>query len=357
MHISPALLDEATARGILQRDQSLALWRFFVEHQQAHAHQTPGFKPAHVLYYLGGMIAIGAMTLFMNLGWERFAGAGLLAISAAYGAMAVALTEFFLRRKQLALPAGICAVLAVSMVAMAVYAAQHALGLWPADDATHSAYRDYHTHIDWRWLLMELATLGAAAIALWRYRLPFLVLPVAVTLWYLSMDLTPFLLGGSSANFFSDTGKRISTGFGVAMLLLALLVDLRTRSSKDFAFWLYVLGVMTFWGGLTSMNSNSEVGKFIYFCINLGLIAVGTALVRRVFAVFGGIGVAVYLGHLSHVVFKDSMLFPVALTAIGLAVIGAGVAWQRHELRLGHWLRAMLPAAIRALVQRRVTIG
>ncbi len=353
MNINPALLDEAASRGILQREQSLALWRFLVDHQQAREHHSPSFKAAHVLYYLGGMIAIGAMTLFMNLGWERFAGTGLLAISAGYGAVAIALTEFLLRRKHLALPAGICAVLGVAMVPLAVYAAQHVMGLWSGG----GAYRAYYTHIDWRWLFMELATLGAAVIALWRYRLPFLVLPVAVTLWFLSMDITPFLLGGEAASFYSDLGKRISTGFGLAMMLLALLVDLRARATKDFAFWLYVFGVLTFWGGLSSMNSDSEVGKFIYCCINLGLIAVGTALARRVFAVFGGLGVAFYLGHLSHQVFRDSMLFPVALTAIGLAIVAVGVAWQRHEARLGNWLRAMLPSAIGELVQRRAAIG
>lgn len=353
MHITPALLDEAASRGILQKDQSQALWRFLADRER----ETPGFKPAHVLYYLGGMIAIGAMTLFMNLGWERFGGAGLLAISAAYGAIAIALTEFLLRQKHLALPAGICAVLAVVMVPLAVYAAQHMLGLWPADGASNLAYRDYHTRIDWRWLLMELATLAAAAVALWRYPLPFLVLPVAVTLWYLSMDIAPFLLGGDATQFFSDLGKRVSTGVGLAMMLLALLVDLRSRPPKDFAFWLYLFGVLAFWGGLTSMDSNSEVGKLVYCSINLGLIAIGTALSRRVFAVFGGLGVALYLGHLSHAVFKDSMLFPVALTAIGLAVVAAGVAWQRHESSWGRRLRAWLPASIRELVERRGTIG
>ena len=45
----------AQARPIAQRLHALVL--------QLH----PG---AHILYYLGGMIAIGAMTLFMTLGWR-----------------------------------------------------------------------------------------------------------------------------------------------------------------------------------------------------------------------------------------------------------------------------------------------
>jgi hypothetical protein len=41
------------------------------------------------LYYLGGLIAIGAMTLFMTLGWERFGATGLLWIAVCYCAIAL----------------------------------------------------------------------------------------------------------------------------------------------------------------------------------------------------------------------------------------------------------------------------
>lgn len=171
----------------------------------------------------------------------------------------------------------------------------------------------------------------------------------------MSMDLTPFLFGGEALQFYSDRGKLVSTGFGIGTTLIAIVVDVRSRQAKDFAFWLYIFGVLTFWGGLTSMDSNNEFGKFLYFCINLLMIAVGAALSRRVFAVFGGIGVALYLGHLSHTVFKDSMLFPVTLTAIDLSVVAGGVYWQRHEAAIGAWLRSFLTDSVRDLVERRAS--
>lgn len=351
MHITRVALDEAAAKGVLSAEQSVALWSFLAERER----ETPTFKPPHILYYLGGMIAIGAMTLFMTLGWERFGGLGLLVISVCYGVIALVLTEYLLGKTHLATPAGITAALAVALVPLAIYGAQNAVGLWSTGDSTKWAYRDFHTRIDWRWMVMELGTLAAGAIALWRYRLPFLVMPVAVTLWYMTMDLTPFLFGGDPAHVFSHKGKLVSMWFGLAMALLAFWVDVRSRQSKDFAFWLYIFGVLAFWGGLTSLDSNSELGKFIYCCINLLLIAIGAALSRRVFAVFGGLGVAFYLGHLSHTVFKNSMLFPVALTAIGFLVIAAGVLWQRHEAAIGARLRSFLPAPVRALVEHRAS--
>ena len=260
----------------------------------------------------------------------------------------MASTEHLLHRKRLPIPAGITAAFVVALTPLAVYGLQTALGWW----AEGRAYRDYHVVIDWRWLFMELATLACGALMLWRYRLPFLMMPVAVTLWYLSMDLTPFLFG--NADYDWSHRKLVSMVCGLLIVAVAFRVDIATRRGLDYAFWLYLFGVLAFWGGLSAMNSNSEWSKFVYLCINLVMIVLGTALSRRVFTVFGGLGVAGYLGHLAHQVFKDSLMFPFALTFIGLAVMGLGVLWQRHEAALAQRLRAHLPHAVRELVETRV---
>jgi len=114
-----------------------------------------------------------------------------------------------------------------------------------------------------------------------------------------------------------------------------------------------LFGVLAFWGGLSLMRSDSELSKFFYLWINLALIAVGATLSRRVFAVFGGLGAAGYLGHLAHDVFKDSLMFPFVLTFIGLGVIGLGLVWQRHEGTITTTLRGLLPAPMRDLLERR----
>jgi hypothetical protein len=137
------------------------------------------------------MIAIGAMSLFMTLGWNALGGWGGFFTAVCYCVLALARTHWFIERKHLAIPAGIMATLAVVMVPLAVFGAQMALGSW--DDS--KPYRDYHVFIDWRWIVMEFATLAIGALLLWRYRFPFMLMPIAVTLWYMSMDLVPFLFG------------------------------------------------------------------------------------------------------------------------------------------------------------------
>jgi len=187
-----------------------------------------------------------------------------------------------------------------------------ALGYW----GENKPYRDYHYFIDWRWIMMEFGTLAIGAIRLWRYRFPFMLMPIAVTLWY--YEHGPRAFPSRQERVYDwEIRKFISVWFGWRMTLLAFWVDLRSRFSRDYAFWLYLFGrCSTFWGGLSLMNSGSELGKLAYCGINVLMILAGARLGRRVFAVFGGLGVAAISATLVRV-FQDSMIFPVALSAWG----------------------------------------
>lgn len=353
-------LEAAQGAGLIESSQVDALWRFLDARGASSSDQErPRFSFTHILYYLGGMLAIGAMSLFMTLGWEAFGGWGIFFIALLYAGIAFKAANVF-EAKGLGILAGIMATFIIVLVPLAIYGLQHALGFWA--QGTHArSYRDYHYYIDWRWMMMEFATLGAGVVMLWRYRYPFLLMPIAVTLWYMSMDIVPFLVGieGNADQWFSGAAwelrKWISVSFGLIMLLVALFVDLRSRFSKDYAFWLYLVGLLTFWGGLSSMHSGSLSGKLIYLAINVTLILIGAVLARRAFAVFGGLGVMAVLGDLSYRYFKDSWAFPIALTLIGFAIIGLGLWWQKNEARLSQRLRALLPQDMRELIEARHT--
>ena len=74
---------------------------------------------------------------------------------------------------------------------------------------------------------------------------------------------------------------------GIDMTCLAMYVDIRSKRWPDYGFWLYIFGPFA----------------------------------RRIFSVCGSLGVFEYLGFLSDSVFKDSHLFPIAITAEGLASV------------------------------------
>lgn len=341
MKISRRNLDDAVSENIISSEQADKLKAFLKKHSAT----GPTFDFTHVLYYLGGMIAIGAMTLFMNLGWESFGGFGILVISLIYAAIGLKLTQLF-DLKGYPVPAGICATFVVALTPLAIYGLQHALGFWPDD----SVYRDYHRYVKWHWLYMELATLAVGAIVAWKYKYPFLIMPIAVTLWYLTMDITSIISGG---DFDWGLRKLVSMYTGLLMIGLAFWVDIRSRNKADYAFWIYMFGVIAFWGGMSMQHSDSELSKFIYFVINLLMIGAGVLLVRRVFVVFGALGSCGYLGYLASNVFKDSWLFPISLTAIGLIVIYLGILWQKHEKTITTRTRNILPVQIRELLESK----
>jgi hypothetical protein len=342
MKITRENVNEAVKNNILTSAQADELVNFL----QSQPSTGPVFDFTHVLYYFGGLIAIGAMTIFMNIGWESFGGWGIFFISLAYAGVGLKLTGHF-QNKGLSIPAGICATFAIALTPLAIYGLQQALGLWP-DDTT---YHEYHRYIKWHWIYLELGTLAVGTIVAWKYRYPFLIMPIAVTLWYISMDLTAMISGGDIT---WELRKLVSMYSGILMIGLAFWVDVRSRNTVDYAFWLYVFGVMAFWCGLSAQDSDSELAKFIYFMINVLMLGVGVLLIRRVFVIFGALGCCGYLGYLASSVFEDSWLFPIALTAIGLSIIYLGVIWQKNEATITLKARNLLPQQIRELLDSKL---
>ena len=83
------------------------------------------------------------------------------------------------------------------------------------------------------------------------------------------------------------------------------------------------------------------------------MILLGATFERRVFTVFGGIGIAGYLSYLSYEVFKNSLLFPIVVTMIGLLIILLGIDWQYHEKAINQYLQQFLPKQLRGVIERR----
>ncbi|MCG7993945.1 MAG: DUF2157 domain-containing protein [Candidatus Thiodiazotropha taylori] len=341
MKVTKEALQSAVEKNILSSEQATDLFEFL----RSSPTSGPTFDFTHVLYYLGGLIGIGAMTLFMNLGWESFGGLGIFIISLIYAGLGILLTNKF-QSKGYEIPAGVCATFVVALTPLAIYGIQQALDIWP-DDTT---YQEYHRYIKWHWLYMELGTLAVGAAIAWKYKYPFLIMPIAVTLWYLTMDISAMLSGGDIT---WDLRKLVSMYTGLLMIGLAFWVDVRARRSADYAFWLYIFGVIAFWGGLSFQHSDSELAKFIYFFINIVMIGVGVLLIRRVFVVFGALGSCGYLAHLAENVFQDSWLFPITLTAIGFLVIYLGVLWQKNESAITNRVRGILPVAFREVLESK----
>jgi len=344
MTYSKTDLQAASDAGIISSGQLETLLTF-LQSRGAAAPSSPKFDVVHVLWYAGALIVIAAMGLFTTLAFSQMGGQALTATALVYAALFAWAGHYLWTVKNLRTPGGLLIAVAVSMAPLAIYGIQDTLGLWSKFGKPGST-RDFYIWVRGSWVFMEIATIAAAALALRFYRFPFIVFLAAFALWFLSMDIVPWITGSKLRDF--ETARTVSIWFGLAILGIAVVVNSYQRTG-DFAFWLYLFGVLTFWGGISATSGGTALQKALYCAMNVGFLFLAVFLGRRVFAVFGTIGIAMYLGDLAEKVFKDSLLFPFALSLIGIAIIAFGLYYHRHQTAIGGWIDARMPEALKRL--------
>jgi hypothetical protein len=124
MQIERTQLDTAVRRGIIDDAQATGLWSLLLAEQK----DKPQFSFNHLLYYLGGTVAIGGDPMFVTLGWETLGGIGLFLVALAVMIVAACLTHHFLVEQKLAIPAGLMAALVVAVAPLAVSSALSGIG-------------------------------------------------------------------------------------------------------------------------------------------------------------------------------------------------------------------------------------
>jgi len=342
-------LRAASAAGVLDAAQLARLFAFLGQRAAlAPAATGPRFDVAHLLWYAGALIVIGAMGLFSTLAFSQMGGQALAVTAFVYAGLFWAGGHYLWHTKKLHTPGGLLIAIAVSMAPLAVYGIQDALGWW-GQFGNPGAYQGFYVWIKGSWIFMEVAAIVAAALALRHYRFPFIVSIIAVALWFMSMDLAPWIAQTAHADW--ETQRRVSIWFGLAILIVAYVTD-RAQRSGDFAFWLYLFGLLAFWGGVTAASGGTAFEKALYCALNVGLLFIAVFLARRAFAAFGVIGISFYLGDLASHVFKDSLLFPFTLSLIGVGVIAAGLLYYRNQDRIAAWFDANLPDGVKRLRPR-----
>lgn len=344
-------LRAATREGIITNTQLDSLLAFFATRPATatsgapSALRAPAFDVAHLLWYSGALIVIGAMGLFSTLAFSQMGGKALLVTALVYAAIFAYAGDHLWTKRGLKTPGGLLIAIAVAMAPLAVYGFQDTFGMW-ANSERPGDYKSFYVYIKGGWFMMEVVTIAAAALALRFYRFPFIVLIIAFALWFMSMDIAPLLMTKGTDKF--EFARQVSIWFGVGIIIAAIIVNARQRAG-DFAFWLYLFGVITFWGAVTVTSGGTNLQKAIYCLMNVAFLGLAVFLGRRVFAVFGTIGIAMYLGDLAEKVFGDSLLFPFALSVIGVGIIGLGLYYYRHQHEIAAWFDTRMPDVLKRL--------
>ena len=338
-------LDAAVEAGLIDQETRIRLDAFTRERRRAPSARpppavanpvlTPRFDFVHVLYYAGALLVIGAMGLLADAAFEQFGGWALAAIAILYGAGFLWFGRLLWKTPETRIPGGLCVAVSVTTAPAFVYGVLVAIGFASGHPALSR-------------IGMEGAAILAGALALRRFAFPFILLIIGVAAWMLATDVIVLVVTGRYPRWEEawDLRRSVTLAVGVLMILAGWALDLKNAGPGDFGFWPHALGAAGVWGAATLAGNPDNL---VYCGFNIALIGLGVFLFRRVYAVFGGIGVAIYLGVLAFAVMRNTFAFGLALSAIGVVIVFAALALEKRKTRLSAWLDARLPSALRAL--------
>lgn len=174
---------------------------------------------------------------------------------------------------------------------------------------------------------MELVSIVIAFWVIVAVRFPLISLLIAFWTWFLSMDLVRWISQSDSWTW-SEQEQIVSILIGLAMLILGVALQRRTR--QDYSWWFYLFGHLIILGHLSALTLEKEGGLgLIYPIVYLAFVVASVWLQRRVFLVFGAIGCYSYCCYLAFQIFDSALGFVFALASIGLLIVLTAVGFQK----------------------------
>ena len=324
------LLERALSRGVITPEQHASLLALAAEDEVGAREMPRGFNWVSVAYALGALLVVFAGGWFLAQRWLSLGPAGVLGVVLFYAVLAAA-ASLWLERRDFREAAGLAAMVAVSLTPVVVWALESMTGLWPAETWGQPYYPNYPPAEASRWLVAELATILAALVVLRRRPWWVVVFPIAVSLFGLAMhlpramgiDLTPVL------------EKWIWLTSAVVVCAIADATDRRVPRQAgpgrgDMAFPLWIVGLVALALALLSFWPTAGAWRHTVPALGIGAIVVSLMIGRKTHLVFGVVLIFMYLMYLASEVFRSTAYFPVALAALGGAMLFATVWMQRR---------------------------
>jgi hypothetical protein len=321
------VLEQAVANGLITPIQATGLRALADEPPGPPPREAPrGFNWVSIAYGLGALLVVFACGWFLAERWLALGAGGVLLVVLVYAGIAAAAAAW-LQRTGFPEAAGVAALIAVSLIPVAVWALESMSGWWPVETWGRPYYPDYRPAEASRWLVAELATLLAGLLVLRTRRYTAVLFPIAVSLFGLVMH-APVAVGLAYAPVLERW--TILTG---ALLLCATAdaVDRRmAREGGDLAFPLWTVGLVALSAAMMAFWPTAGALHHAVPLVALGAIATSLVMRRRTHLVFGVLWLFMYLVYLSADVFRSTAYFPLALAALGGLLLAATVWMQRH---------------------------
>jgi len=323
------LLQRALSRGLITPEQHASVLALASEDGARPREMARGFNWVTVAYALGALLVIFAGGWFLGDRWLNLGPAGVLLVVSLYAGAAAA-ASVWLERRDFREAAGIAALVAVSLIPVAVWALESLTSWWPAETWGKPYYPEYPPAEASRWLVAELATILGALLVLRRRQWSAVMFALAVALFGLAMhlpraviDLTPTL------------ERWISLTSALTVCAIADTVDRHVPRQAgagrgDMAFPLWSVGLAALGFAILSFWPTAGAWHHSMPALGLGAVVLSLVIGRKTHLVFGVLVIFMYLMYLAGEVFRSTAYFPIALAGLGLAMLLATVWMQRR---------------------------
>ena len=333
-------------RGRARRQSIEPLIEFLSTRQSASppAGAAPRFDLAHLSPYAGALIVITAMGLFSTLAFSAMGGSALTVTALVYAAAFTAAGHCLWHSKNLRVPGGLLIAIAVSMAPLAVYGIQDALGLWgtfgrPAR-CTTSTSGSKAAGCSWRSPPSSSALIALLALSVPLHRDDHRVRALVHVDGPDAVDLRPrrIQLGRAAHRVAVVWARRAGCSLhrrpqAARRRLRLLAASVRTAG---------VLGRPE----PVEQRQRTRQARLLP-AQRRPAPALGRAGAARSMRCSARLASRATLATSRTPCSKNSMLFPFALSLIGVAVIAAGLLYHRHQAAITAWVEAKLPAWMR----------
>lgn len=295
--------------------------------------QTRLSRTVQVFVALGVLLVIGAHAWWSTKGYQAVGIGIVLVLTLLWQAGFLWAAEWAKQAGHGLLESGFAAIVAF-YTPLTIFSIEKLLGV----DFEHQNYKDFYPWISGGWVFMELGSIGVAAALLYRYRRPFLTLPITLFTGFLLMDATVRIVGDG---FDDDTLiERVVLAGGIVIGLVGVLLDY--KGWRRFAFWPHVTSIWLIAWGLPLCTDENTLSLFVVAAVDL---VVGIWLARIVYLAAGGV-----IGWIAISMNAHGALFPFILMAGGILFIVTAIWLSKADSPLRRWLdERSLPAPQRDL--------
>lgn len=325
------LIDAAMAKGIITLEQHRQMELL----ADINAMPNPEERFRVVNGFSEIFVSIGLLILFSALnGVLGLFFSDPLFVNAAVASIGWFTACFFTARHRMLLPA------IISCLATAGYVWFAFADTWLAD-VPMSRWGSATLPL-WHVFVPVLSSLAVLILAAWRFRIPFLMLPIGVV-FTLAVNL-PVLWGSYSAPSLLILGA-----CGLALLATALRFDFkdpeRVRASSDFAFWCYVLGSPLAIHSLFLTLIGTDILSRDESAVGVGLLALMVVLItfitclsllinRRALILSTLVYFTFSVGYVLQKALGAEMAITFSMLVVGLYIVCLGTIWKRVRRKL-----------------------